>query len=94
MPRLVDREAAREVERQPGRFTAIYKYLPQLAEPPLSSGREQGNLPYPEGTACADVMIAGKHGGDLAKPLAPPRGMALPRLYPLHRRRHGRLRRA
>jgi len=29
--------------------------------------KEHGNLPYPEGTACADVLIAGERGGDLAK---------------------------
>jgi putative OPT family oligopeptide transporter len=28
--------------------------------------QEHGNLPYPEGTACADVLIAGEHGGALA----------------------------
>ena len=28
--------------------------------------KEHGNLPYPEGTACADVLIAGEKGGDLA----------------------------
>ncbi|MFO1010661.1 MAG: OPT/YSL family transporter [Planctomycetota bacterium] len=28
---------------------------------------EHGNLPYPEGTACASVLIAGEKGGDLAK---------------------------
>src|SRR6185312_1896593 len=27
---------------------------------------EHGELPYPEGTACADVLIAGEHGGSLA----------------------------
>ncbi len=27
---------------------------------------EHGNLPYPEGTACADVLIAGERGGSLA----------------------------
>jgi putative OPT family oligopeptide transporter len=27
---------------------------------------EHGNLPYPEGTACADVLIAGEKGGSLA----------------------------
>ena len=27
---------------------------------------EHGNLPYPEGTACADVLIAGEKGGNLA----------------------------
>jgi putative OPT family oligopeptide transporter len=29
--------------------------------------KEHGKLPYPEGTACADVLIAGERGGDLAK---------------------------
>jgi len=29
--------------------------------------KEHGNLPYPEGTACADVLIAGEKGGNLAK---------------------------
>jgi OPT family oligopeptide transporter len=29
---------------------------------------EHGNLPYPEGTACASVLIAGEKGGDFAKP--------------------------
>ncbi|HEX2574649.1 MAG TPA: OPT/YSL family transporter [Polyangia bacterium] len=29
--------------------------------------REHKNLPYPEGTACASVLIAGEKGGDLAK---------------------------
>src|SRR5580700_7133971 len=29
--------------------------------------KEHGNLPYPEGTACADVLIAGEKGGGLAK---------------------------
>src|SRR5262245_40362801 len=29
--------------------------------------KEHGNLPYPEGTACADVLIAGEKGGDLAR---------------------------
>jgi putative OPT family oligopeptide transporter len=28
---------------------------------------EHGKLPYPEGTACADVLIAGERGGNLAK---------------------------
>lgn len=28
--------------------------------------KEHGNLPYPEGTACADVLIAGEKGGKLA----------------------------
>src|SRR5215468_5261754 len=29
--------------------------------------KEHGNLPYPEGTACADVLIVGERGGNLAK---------------------------
>ena len=29
--------------------------------------KEHGNLPYPEGTACADVLIAGEKGGNLAR---------------------------
>lgn len=29
--------------------------------------KEHGNLPYPEGTACADVLIAGEKGGSMAK---------------------------
>lgn len=29
--------------------------------------KEHGKLPYPEGTACADVLIAGERGGDLAR---------------------------
>ncbi len=29
--------------------------------------KEHDNLPYPEGTACADVLIAGEKGGGLAK---------------------------
>src|SRR6185369_7538929 len=29
--------------------------------------KEHGNLPYPEGTACADVLIAGERGGEVAK---------------------------
>lgn len=29
--------------------------------------KEHGELPYPEGTACASVLIAGEQGGDLAK---------------------------
>ena len=30
--------------------------------------KEHENLPYPEGTACAHVLIAGEKGGDFAKP--------------------------
>src|SRR6185369_13210456 len=29
--------------------------------------KEHGQLPYPEGTACAQVLIAGEKGGDFAK---------------------------
>src|SRR4026207_2250480 len=29
--------------------------------------KEHGILPYPEGTACADVLVAGEQGGTLAK---------------------------
>ncbi len=29
--------------------------------------KEHGTLPYPEGTACADVLVAGEKGGNLAK---------------------------
>ncbi len=29
--------------------------------------KEHGNLPYPEGAACAQVLIAGEKGGDMAK---------------------------
>ncbi|MCS6916732.1 MAG: oligopeptide transporter, OPT family [Chitinophagales bacterium] len=30
--------------------------------------QEHGTLPYPEGTACAQVLIAGERGGDFARP--------------------------
>jgi putative OPT family oligopeptide transporter len=29
--------------------------------------KEHGTLPYPEGTACADVLVAGERGGQLAR---------------------------
>ncbi len=29
--------------------------------------KEHGTLPYPEGTACADVLVAGEKGGNMAK---------------------------
>ncbi|HEX6883376.1 MAG TPA: oligopeptide transporter, OPT family [Planctomycetota bacterium] len=29
--------------------------------------KEHGNLPYPEGTACAEVLVAGEKGGEMAK---------------------------
>src|SRR5215203_5124520 len=29
--------------------------------------KEHGALPYPEGTACADVLVAGEQGGNMAK---------------------------
>ena len=28
--------------------------------------KEHGTLPYPEGTACADVLVAGERGGSFA----------------------------
>jgi len=39
--------------------------------------KEHGKLPYPEGTACADVLIAGERGGNLAKLVFAGVGMAL-----------------
>jgi putative OPT family oligopeptide transporter len=38
---------------------------------------EHGKLPYPEGTACADVLIAGERGGDLARMVFAGVGVAL-----------------
>ena len=38
---------------------------------------EHGKLPYPEGTACADVLIAGEKGGDLAKMVFAGVGMSM-----------------
>jgi len=29
--------------------------------------KEHGRLPYPEGTACADVLVSGERGGEMAK---------------------------
>ena len=43
--------------------------------------KEHGILPYPEGTACADVLIAGEKGGDLAKMVFAGFGIAM--LYKL-----------
>lgn len=39
--------------------------------------KEHGTLPYPEGTACADVLIAGEKGGDLAKKVFAGMGLAV-----------------
>ena len=39
--------------------------------------KEHGKLPYPEGTACADVLIAGEKGGNLAKMVFAGVGIAL-----------------
>jgi putative OPT family oligopeptide transporter len=39
--------------------------------------KEHGTLPYPEGTACADVLIAGEKGGNLAKMVFAGVGVAL-----------------
>ncbi|WP_128547352.1 OPT family oligopeptide transporter [Larkinella soli] len=38
---------------------------------------EHGNLPYPEGTACGSVLIAGERGGDFAKTAYQGLGVAL-----------------
>ena len=38
--------------------------------------KEHGSLPYPEGTACADVLVAGEQGGSLAKMVFAGLGMA------------------
>jgi len=38
--------------------------------------KEHGNLVYPEGTACADVLIAGEKGGDMAKKVFAGLGLA------------------
>ncbi len=38
---------------------------------------EHGTLPYPEGTACASVLIAGERGGDFAKTAYQGLGIAL-----------------
>ena len=38
--------------------------------------KEHGSLPYPEGTACADVLVAGEKGGSLAKMVFAGLGMA------------------
>ena len=39
--------------------------------------KEHGNLKYPEGVACADVLIAGEKGGNLAKMVFAGVGVAL-----------------
>jgi putative OPT family oligopeptide transporter len=39
--------------------------------------KEHGVLPYPEGTACAEVLIAGEKGGNLAKKLFEGLGVAV-----------------
>src|SRR5216110_546787 len=39
--------------------------------------KEHGNLPYPEGTACAEVLIAGERGGIHAKTVFQAFGIAL-----------------
>jgi len=41
--------------------------------------REHGNLPYPEGTACAEVLVASQVGGNLAANVF--RGLALGAFY-------------
>src|ERR1700694_4348234 len=39
--------------------------------------KEHGTLPYPEGTACAEVLIAGEKGGDRARMVVAGGGLAL-----------------
>lgn len=39
--------------------------------------KEHGTLPYPEGTACAEVLIAGEKGGSMAKRLFAGLGIAV-----------------
>jgi len=41
--------------------------------------KEHGNLPYPEGAACAQVLIAGEQGGEMAKVAY--RGLAFALVY-------------
>jgi putative OPT family oligopeptide transporter len=41
--------------------------------------QEHGNLPYPEGTAAADVLIAGERGGNLARKVF--QGLGIAALY-------------
>jgi putative OPT family oligopeptide transporter len=48
--------------------------------------QEHGNLPYPEGTACADVLIAGERGGSLAGRVF--LGLGLGGLYTLFQNRN------
>ena len=43
--------------------------------------KEHGILPYPEGTACADVLVAGEKGGSLAKKVFA--GLGIATLYRL-----------
>lgn len=38
--------------------------------------KEHGTLPYPEGTACAEVLLAGEHGGASAKSVFAGMGLA------------------
>jgi len=42
---------------------------------------EHGRLPFPEGTACAEVLIAGDRGGASARPVV--RGVVVGLLYPV-----------
>ncbi len=46
--------------------------------------KEHGTLPYPEGTACASVLIAGEKGGDFAKTAYQGLGFAI--LYAMFQR--------
>ena len=47
--------------------------------------KEHGVLPYPEGTACADVLIAGEKGGNLAKKVYYGLGIAFVYKFLLHK---------
>jgi putative OPT family oligopeptide transporter len=51
-------------------LAAVGGFLGVLMMVPLRRSlivKEHANLPYPEGTACADVLIVGEKGGSLAK---------------------------
>ena len=53
--------------------------------------KEHATLPYPEGTACASVLIAGEKGGELARTAYQGLGFAfvyamLQKILQLHRR--------
>ena len=47
-----------------GGFLGILAMIPLLK---LLIKGEHGNLPYPEGTACAEILVASEQGGDQSK---------------------------